>query len=138
MEFRAIRQTSHIDGVNRNPDYREHDKFMAYDDGLKKIKYVAIAGTSANTKTIAGYVTKGDDATAGEYIWKLDSSKNPAWRKEDYISSISRSVNAAVLTRNDRGNISIPLGALAWEDTLDIGVESVFGRTGVVTVKVGD
>lgn len=138
MEFRAIRQTSHIDGVNRNPDSREHEKALVYDDGLKKIKYVAIAGMYPNSKTIAGYVAKGDDATAGEYIWKLDSSKNPAWRKEDYISAISRSGNNAVLTRNDRGNISIPLGALAWEDTVDSGVVSVFDRTGVVVAQNGD
>ena len=138
MEFRAIRQTSHIDGVNRNPDYREHDKLMVYDDDLKKVKYIAIAGINPNSKTIAGYVAKGDDSAAGEYIWKLDASKNPAWRKEDYISAINRSGNSAILVRNDRGNISIPLGSLAWEDSINIDVQSIFGRTGIVIAERGD
>lgn len=138
MEFRAIRQTSHIDGVNRNPGPNEHDKAMFYDDVLKKVKYVAIAGVLPNAKTVDGYVAKGDDAAAGEYIWKLDSSKNPAWRKEDYISSITRSGNSAILVRNDRGNIAIPLGSLAWEDAVDIGVTSIFTRTGDVVAQSGD
>lgn len=138
MEFRAIRQTSHIDGVNRNPGPNEHDKAMFYDDVLKKVKYVAIAGVLPNAKTVAGYVAKGDDAAAGEYIWKLDSSKNPAWRKEDYISSITRSGNSAILVRNDRGNIAIPLGSLAWENSIDTGVTSIFTRTGAVTAQSGD
>ena len=138
MEFRAIRQTSHIDGVNRNPGAAEHDKAMVYDDTLKKIKYVAIAGIFPNSKTVAGYVAKGDDAAAGEYIWKLDLSKNPAWRKEDYISSITRSGNSAILVRNDRGNIAIPLGALACEDSIDNGVTSIFTRTGNVVAQSGD
>lgn len=145
MEFRTIRQTSHINGINRNPGPIEHLKALVWDDDIVnpdgsngKFKYVAIDGILPNSKTDNGYVSKGDTATAGEYIWKLDSSKNPAWRKEDYISAVSRSCNNAVLTRNDRGNISIPLGALAWEDTLDIGVESIFGRTGVVIAQTGD
>lgn len=138
MEFRAIRQTSHIDGVNRNPGPNEHDKAMFYDDVLKKVKYVAIAGVLPNAKTVDGYVAKGDDAAAGEYIWKLDSSKNPAWRKEDYISSITRSDNSAILVRNDRGNIAIPLGALAWENSIDTGVTSIFTRTGNVVAQSGD
>ena len=145
MEFRAIRQTSHIDGVNRNPGAGEHLKALVWDYSIEnldgsfgKFTYLPFVSSVANSKTTPGYVAKGDDAAGVEYIWKLDSSKNPAWRKEDYLTTISRSGNSAIFTRNDRGDLALPLGALAWEDSLTSAVTSVFTRTGDVTAQTGD
>lgn len=122
MEFRGIRQTSHIGGENRNPDYREHDKALIYDDNLKKIKYVAIPGAQEpNTKTQSGYVYRGDSSSGAEYIWKLDANKNPFWRKEEYLKTVTRESggNAGLFTMNNGGVKLLPLGALAWLDTID-------------------
>jgi len=59
MEFRGIRQTSHINGVNRNPDADEHNKAMVWDNDLKKIKWLPIStAIGPNTKTTNGYVYK--------------------------------------------------------------------------------
>ena len=145
MEFRAIRQTSHIDGVNRNPGAGEHLKALVWDYSIEnldgsfgKFTYLPFVSSIANSKTTPGYVAKGDDAAGVEYIWKLDSSKNPAWRKEDYLTTISRSGNSAIFTRNDRGNLILPLGALAWEDSFTSAVTSVFDRTGDVIAQSGD
>jgi len=138
MEFRTIRQTSHIDGVNRNPEITEHDKAMVWDDNLKKVKYVLINGLSANSKTVAGYVAKGDDASAASYIWKLDGSKNPAWRLEEYLSSITKVGNSAIFTMNSGGTKTLTLGSLAWEDSITGAVTTVFGRPGDVLALSGD
>lgn len=138
MEFRSIRQTSHIEGVNRNPGVDEHNKSLVWDNDAQKVKYVLINGLNANSKTVNGYVTKGDDASAANYIWKLDSSKNPAWRLEEYLKTISRSVNKAVFTMNSGATIDLNLGSLAWEDSVDGLVTSVFGRPGDVLANSGD
>ena len=145
MEFRAIRQTSHIDGVNRNPGAEEHLKALVWDYSIEnldgsfgKFTYLPFVSSVANSKTTPGYVAKGDDAAGVEYIWKLDSSKNPAWRKEDYLTTISRSGNNAIFTRNDRGNLTLPLGALAWENSFTSAVTSVFNRSGDVIAQSGD
>jgi len=138
MEFRTIRQTSHIEGENRNPDIREHDKLMAYDDNLKKVKYVLVNGLNANSKTSDGYIAKGDDSSAANYIWKLDASKNPAWRLEEYLSSITKVGNSAVFTMNSGATKTLALGALAWSDSVTGAVLSVFGRSGDVLAVSGD
>lgn len=138
MELRAIRQTSHIDGVNRNPGLTEHDKAFVWDNNLGKVKYVLINGLNANSKTSNGYVTKGDDSSAANYIWKLDSSKNPAWRLEEYLASILKIGNSAVFTMNSGGTKTLELGALAWQDSITGAVTSVFGRPGDVLAESGD
>lgn len=138
MELRAIRQTSHIDGVNRNPGLTEHDKAFVWDNNLGKVKYVLISGLNANSKTSNGYVTKGDDSSAANYIWKLDSSKNPSWRKEEYLASISKIGNSAVFTMNSGEDKTLALGALAWQDSITGAVTSVFGRPGDVLAESGD
>lgn len=138
MEFRTIRQTSHIEGSNRNPGIGEHDKALVWDDNLKKVKYVLINGLSANSKTVDGYVVKGDDSPAANYIWKLDGTKNPAWRLEEYLASIDKVGNSAIFTMNSGGTKEIALGALAWEDTVPSSVLSVFGRSGAVLAMSGD
>lgn len=138
MELRAIRQTSHIDGVNRNPGLTEHDKALVWDNNLGKVKYVLINGLNANSKISNGYVTKGDDSSAANYIWKLDSSKNPAWRKEEYLASISKIGNSAVFTMNSGEDKTLALGALAWQDSITGAVTSVFSRTGDVLAESGD
>ena len=138
MELRAIRQTSHIDGVNRNPGLTEHDKAFVWDNNLGKVKYVLINGLNANSKTSNGYVIKGDDSAAANYIWKLDSSKNPAWRLEEYLVSIAKVDNSAVFTMNSGGTKTLELGALAWQDSITGAVTSVFGRPGDVLAANGD
>jgi hypothetical protein len=138
MEFRTIRQTSHIDGSNRNPGVGEHDKAMVWDNNTQKVKYVLINGLSANAKTVDGYVVKGDDSAAANYIWKLDGTKNPAWRLEEYLASIAKVGNSAVFTMNSGGTKTLALGALAWEDTVPSSVLSVFGRSGAVLAVSGD
>ncbi len=138
MEFRTIRQTSHIDGVNKNPGLSEHNKALVWDNDLQKVKYVLYSGQVANSNISDGFVTKGNDATSGEYIWKLDINKNPAWRKEEYLKTITKSGNHSIFTMNSGSTIEVPFGALAWVDTLSSAVTSVFGRTGVVTAQSGD
>jgi len=138
MEFRTIRQTSHIEGVNRNPGVGEHDKLMAWDNNAQKVKYVLVTGLNANSKTADGYVIKGNDSSAANYIWKLDASKNPAWRLEEYLTSIAKVGNSAVFTMNSGGTKTLALGALAWEDSITGAVLSVFGRSGVVLAQSGD
>jgi hypothetical protein len=138
MEFRTIRQTSHIDGSNRNPGIGEHDKAMVWDNNSQKVKYVLINGLSANSKTVDGYVAKGDDSSAANYIWKLDATKNPAWRLEEYLASITKVGNSAVFTMNSGGTKTLALGALAWQDSVIGSVTSVFGRSGDVLALSGD
>jgi len=138
MEFRTIRQTSHIDGVNRNPGAGEHDKLMSWDNNTQKVKYVLVNGLNPNSKTVAGYVTKGDDASAANYIWKLDGSKNPSWRLEEYLSSITKVGNSAIFTMNSGGTKTLALGSLAWEDSITGAVLTVFGRSGDVLAESGD
>jgi len=138
MEFRTIRQTSHIEGVNRNPGIGEHNKLMAWDNDSQKVKYVLVNGLSANSKTTDGYVIKGDDSSAANYIWKLDASKNPAWRLEEYLSSVTRVENSAVFTMNSGATKTLALGALAWSDSVAGAVLSVFGRSGDVLAASGD
>jgi len=138
MEFRTIRQTSHIDGINRNPGADEHDKSLVWDNTVSKFKYVSFTASLANSKTNAGYVAKGDDASLGGYIWKLDSTKNPAWRKEDFLVSATRVGNSAVFTMNDSATKTLAFGALAWLDNTTGSVDSVFGRFGAVIAQSGD
>jgi len=138
MEFRTIRQTSHIDGVNRNPGADEHDKSLVWDNVASKFKYVSFTASLPNSKLNAGFVAKGDDATAGSYIWKLDASKNPAWRKEDFLVSATRVGNSAVFTMNDSATKTLAFGALAWLDNTVNSVDSVFGRSGAVIAESGD
>lgn len=145
MDFRAIRQTSHISGVNRNPGIAEHECAMVWDNNVVnpdgtfgKIKYISYTSLSPNSKTNNGYVAKGDDSVAANYIWKLDGTKNPAWRQEEYLASIARSVNAAIFTMNSGATKTLSLGALAWLDTVSGLVTSVFGRTGDVIASAGD
>jgi len=90
MEFRGIRQTSHIDGVNRNPSTTEHDKALVWDNNTGKVKYVSYTSLLANSKTNNGYVTMGDSSSGANYIWKLDANKNPSWRVEEYLKSVAR------------------------------------------------
>lgn len=124
MEFRSIRQTSHISGVNRNPGADEHDKAFVWDNNISKVKYVSIANLSANSKTANGYVVKGDDSTAADFIWKLDSLKNPAWRKEEYLSTVARQSggNSLIFTMNSGSSKTVALGALAWLDTVPVSI----------------
>lgn len=138
MEFRTIRQTSHIEGVNRNPGAGEHDKLMAWDNNSQKVKYVLVNGLNANSKTADGYVAKGDDSSAANYIWKLDASKNPSWRLEEYLASISKVGNSAVFTMNSGSTKTLALGSLAWQDSVTGAVTSVFGRSGDVLASSGD
>jgi len=138
MEFRTIRQTSHIEGVNRNPGIGEHDKLMAWDNNSQKVKYVLVTGLNANSNTSDGYVTKGDDSSAANYIWKLDTSKNPAWRLEEYLASIAKVGNSAIFTMNSGATKTLALGALAWSDSVTGAVLSVFGRSGDVLAASGD
>lgn len=133
MEFRSIRQTSHISGANRNPGATEHDKAMVWDDNLKKIKYVSYSNLEANTRTSDGFVYKGTDSPASKYIWKLDANNNPFWRKEDFLVSVSRTLggNSATFVMNDSANKVLPLGALAWLDSAPV-VISLPGNTKVL------
>lgn len=138
MDFRAIRQTSHIDGVNRNPGADEHDKSLVWDNVTEKFKYVSFTASLANSKTNAGYVAKGDDAAAENYVWKLDGTKNPSWRKEDFLVSVVKTGNDVVFTMNDSAAKTINFGALAFEDSTPSPVDSVFGRLGAVIAQSGD
>lgn len=120
METRHIEQFSEVGGQRRNPGAGEDQKFVKWDNDLEKFVY-SNAGAGQidfNTKTVDGIVNKGDDATAGSYIWKLDSNKNPFWRKEDFLISTSREGggNSAEFVMNDSTTKYLPLGALAWED----------------------
>ena len=141
MEFRTIRQTSHINGENRNPNSNEDGKTLVWDDTLGKFIYVTLPeGIVLNTKTEYGYVSKGDDADAGSYIWKLDESKNPAWRKEEYLFDVSKNGNSILFTMNSGDTFTASLGALAWLDNVEsiAPVTSVFGRTGDIVAEPGD
>ena len=114
MEFRSIRQTSHIEGVNRNPGPTEHNKALVWDNDLAKVKYVLYENLGPNTKTDNGYVYKGNDSTASRYVWKLDENKNPFWRKEDFLVSVRREQygNSAIFQMNDSEDKYLSLGAL--------------------------
>lgn len=125
MEFRGIRQTSHISGVNRNPGLTEHNKALVWDNDIEKIKYVCLpGGLGPNTKTTNGFVYKGDDSPGAEYVWKLDSNKNPFWRKEEYLKTITRQVggNYGIFTMNSGAVKTLQLGALAWLDDVDLSI----------------
>lgn len=117
MEWRGIRQTSDILGAKRNPEITEHGKTIVWNNTLGFFEYKLYWGGDFNTKTTHGIVYKGDDSTGASYVWKLDSNKNPFWRKEDFLVSAVRSGNAALFTMNDSASKTLPLGALAWLDT---------------------
>ena len=122
MDFLGIVQTSRIEGVNRNPGIAEHNRVMTWDNDINYIKYLPYYSGEFNTKTAHGIVHKGDDATDGKYIWKLDINKNPSWRKEDFLLTALRQVagNALILTMNDSATKTVPLGALAWLNSINI------------------
>ena len=121
MEFRGIRQTSRIGGVNRNPGITEHEKVLVWDNDLNYIKYLPYLSGEFNTKTAHGIVHRGNDSPAGNYIWKLDVNKNPSWRKEDFLVSALRQAegNTLILTMNDSTTKTVPLGPLAWLDSVE-------------------
>ena len=118
MEFRSIRQTSRIGGVNRNPEATEHGKVPVWNNDLGYFDYAAYVSGDLNSKLADGIVVKGNDSTGADFIWKLDTDKNPAWRKEEYLKSISRVGNTAALLMNSGATRNIELGALAWEDSI--------------------
>lgn len=120
MDWRSIRQTSRINGENRNPDSRENGKTIIWNAVTKVFDYVPFLSGALNSKTADGIVSKGDDSVAANYIWKLDGSKNPAWRKEEYLASYSRVGDDLRLTMNSGAVINIPLGSLAWTDSQPI------------------
>lgn len=122
MEWRGIRQTSDISGAKRNPEATEHGKTIVWNNTIGFFEYKPHWEVAFNTKTTHGIVNKGDDSTAANYVWKLDSNKNPFWRKEDFLVSALRSGNAAVFTMNDSAAKTLPLGALAWLDSIDSGI----------------
>jgi hypothetical protein len=139
MELRQIRQFSRLVGTNRNPDVNEHQAVPRWDNNAGYFTYIRL---TTNSKTVEGMVAKGDDSAAGNYIWKLDASKNPAWRKEQFLVSVAKnpSGNNAIFTMNDGETYSLPLGSLAWSnDTIEnMLVTSVFGRVGDVIAVAGD
>jgi len=118
MDWRSIRQTSRINGENRNPDSRENGKTIIWNAITKVFDYVPFLSGVLNSKTADGIVSKGDDSVAANYIWKLDGSKNPAWRKEEYLLSYTTEIDDLILTMNSGRIITIPLGTLAWTDEL--------------------
>lgn len=124
MEFRSIRQTSHINGTNRNPGINEHNKALVWDNDVLKFKYVLFNNVGQNTKTANGYVVKGDDSDAAGYVWKLDSNKNPYWRKEEFLSTVARNNtgNWAKFTMNSGDVKYLQLGALAWLDSISADI----------------
>lgn len=122
MELSGIRQFSKIGGVNRNPESSEDGKIPVWNNTIKVFEYVSPSSVALNSKTVAGIVAKGDDAAAGGYFWALDSSKNPAWRKQDFLVSAAKSGNSIILTMNNSAAKTIPLGALAWENSAPLGV----------------
>ena len=124
MEFRGIRQTSHINAVNRNPGIDEHGKTLVWDNNLIKFKYVLISNLNANSKTDNGYVVKGNDSTGADFIWKLDANKNPSWRREEYLKTVARQAggNSIVFTMNGGSSKTAALGALAWLDTVPLTI----------------
>lgn len=117
MEISGIRQTSQIAGVKRNPNATENGKVPVWNNATQFFDYSPYWGGAFNTKTTDGIVNKGDDGTAG-YVWKLDSNKNPFWRKEDFLVSALRFGNSAVFTMNDSAPKTLPFGALAWADSI--------------------
>lgn len=139
MELRQIRQFSRLGGTNRNPNVTEHNKVPMWDNNAGYHIYTALV---ANSNTADGIVKKGSEAAAASYIWKLDGSKVPDWRKEEFLVSAAKDggSNAAIFTMNNGSTISLPLGALAWDsDTIPtIPIDSVFGRTGHVVAVSGD
>jgi len=131
MEFRSIRQTSHINGSNRNPGATEHDKALVWDNNILnpdgsfgKFKYISYNSLSVNSKTNDGYVTKGSDAILGSQIWKLDADKNPDWRAEEYLKLVARQPggDSALFTMNSGEIRELTLGALAWEDSVPVDI----------------
>ena len=122
MEFRTIRQTSHISGENRNPGILENNKSLVWDNTSQKFKYILYTNLGANTKVNDGYVYNGNSSEAGEYIWKLDINKNPLWRKEEYLKTISKATtgNYANFIMNNGSTKVLQLGALAWLDSITI------------------
>jgi len=123
----------------------EHDKSLVWDNTILnpdgsfgQFKYVSFTASLPNSKLNAGFVAKGDDSAAGNYIWKLDAYKNPAWRKEDFLVSATRVGNSAVFTMNDSATKTLAFGALAWLDNTTSSVDSVFGRSGAVIAESGD
>lgn len=139
MEIRQIRQFSRLVGTNRNPDVTEHLGVPRWDNNAGYFTYIKL---TTNSKTVEGMVAKGDDSAEGNYIWKLDGSKNPAWRKEQYLVSMQKNpaANDAIFTMNDGTTLSLPLGSLAWSsETLEtMAVTSVFGRVGDILPLSGD
>jgi len=139
MELRQVRQFSRLAGTNRNPGVDEHQAVPRWDNNAGYFTYVALV---ANTKTASGIVSSGDSSAAGDYIWKLDASKNPAWRKEQYLVSAAKSGinNSALFTMNDGTIYTLPLGSLAWSnDAIEANlVTSVLGRVGDVIAVSGD
>lgn len=123
--IRQIFEFSKINGVYKDPGSGEHGKFLQWNNTTKKFDYVLPDGTniSVNTKTINGIVPKGDDAAAGNYVWKLDANKNPLWRPEEYLDTITRIGNVARFTMNSGATKNLNLGALAWLDSVDASID---------------
>jgi len=134
MEFRTIRQTSHIDGTNRNPGINEHNKSLVWDNNTAKFKYILTTTAEINTNLLDGLVSKGSTSTAADFIWKLDANKNPAWRKEEYLKTIQRpsGSNSAIFTMNSGSTKTLALGAMAWLDTAILPTPALPGDTKIL------
>ena len=121
MELYGIRQFSRIEGANRNPGATEDNDVPVWNNGLNYFEFKPYWGGAFNSKTSDGILPKGDDSAAANYIWKLDSNKNPSWRKEEYLATVAKAVtgNSAKFTMNSGDIKTLSLGALAWLDSVE-------------------
>lgn len=134
MELYQIRQHSRIDGTNRNPNAVEDLKFLRWNNTLGYMEYVSIG---LNTLNDDGLVKKGYDSSAGNYVWKLDSSKNPDWREELYLSMVAVDGTEGVFTMSDGSEYRLDL-SVGTDVNISAGNGMNFSNiTGVGSVVLG-
>ena len=106
QETRHILQFSEISGERRNPSTIEDGKFPRYNNTTGKFDYVCVGDGGSSDINLSFFTTLITNILEGIGT-------------DTYLSSINRVGNSGQFTMSNGTNLYLPLGALAWEDSVE-------------------